>query len=404
MSKRLGILAFALFFFGGCYETGMRGVESLAGVYNAPPKVRVLIAKSVGPEQKIEIRSQGPFVIYEASQSVTLLKGANLPAGRLSVTDEGVKLGEKLLAKGRIVIDGKEQGYIGVNDRLFRGMVMVIPEGDGKYSLINVLDLETYLRGVIPSEMPKDWPEDALRAQTIASRTWTLFQIKTHAKNPYDVTKDIFSQVYGGASVESETTDQAIDDTRGVILLYQKQLYESYYHSCCGGHTANVLTVWPKYEYIVPSLQGVKDPYCAMTPYSSWRISFTKAQIVSAFQKAFPGADFSSLQEIVPLEVGPSGHASKVRLMMAKGNTEISADGLRKFLGVQSIQSHQMLTLRSTRFSVVREGDNFWLSGKGNGHGVGLCQWGTREMALKKKGVQEILAHYYPASKLWRIY
>ena len=99
--------------------------------------------------------------------------------------------------------------------------------------------------------------------------------------------------------------------------------------------------------------------------------------------------------------VAPSGHATRVRLILAKGNRELSADGFRKFLGMQN---NGMLALRSTKFSVVREGDNFWFSGKGNGHGVGLCQWGTREMALRKKGVQEILVHYYPESKFWRVY
>ena len=400
VQKRLLLPIVIMVAMTGCFAREFGDVPAIEGVYSAPPKIRVMLVDRASSSDGITLSTQGRYAIYSATPTAPLLTGSNLAPSRIQVDDRGVALGGRYIDKGRVTVTATRRGFIGVEGRLYHGTVVIVPHDGDRFSLVNEVDVENYLRGVIACEAPADWPSETLRAHAIASRTWTLHEIKKKGGAKLaDVRADIYSQVYKGVGAETKVADQAVKASRGIIMLYERKLFPAYYCSACGGHTANAYTVW--HEYKIAPLAGVPDPYCALSAYRSWRQSYSKRQIISALQKAYPQMKLPDLLEIIPTDISPSGHAERVKLLYPTGFYDISGDKLRKDLGRDS---SGILALRSTRFSVVRVGDTFWFQGRGNGHGVGMCQWGAREMGVQGKGSREILQHYYPKSRLWRVY
>jgi len=374
----------------GCVESEFSKVPEFKGVYSEPPTIRVLLVKSAGPERLIDLQTRGGYGIYIPGRKGFILEGSDLPAGHIKVDDgKGVQIGNKHVGKGRVTVLSRDEGLIGINDRFYRGSVVIEPEKGGRFSVVNTVDLESYLRGVIPCEMPNDWPPECLLAQAIASRSFALWRVKSRSDKPYDVTADIYSQVYQGVDKESPVTNAAVDTTRGIVMLYNKKLFPAYFHSNSGGHTANAFTVWREYQ--IPPLAGVPDPYVEQTPGYFWREHFTRADIIKAIKTINKKVDLTKLRSIMPIDRSASGHASRVRLNYGTGYYEITADALRKCLGRDK---HGFLALRSTKFNVIPKGDSFMFFGYGNGHGVGMSQWGAYEMAKRGRQAVEIVAHY----------
>jgi len=392
----LASVVFALFALS-CADREFKRTPRYEGVYGEPPTVRILLADNFGPERKVTLEAPGNYMITTAKG--VKFEGSNLPESLLRVDDDGVHIGSHPFGPGYLKLHVEKDGSLAINGRKYRGSLLVIPGKQRHFTLINELDLESYLRGVIAGEMPSHWPQAALRAQAIASRTYALWRIKTSSKKTYDVTADIYSQVYAGIDSETEATDKAVAATRGVVMLYNKMLFPAYFHSCCGGHTADAYTVWR--EYKIPPLSGVKSEYCKHSPAYSWRQHFTEQFIIRALKKYNPKLKLSNLTDIVRKDIDASGHASRVKLVFSDGDYEITADALRKYLGKDK---YGFLALRSTNFTVAHRKGQFWFLGKGNGHGVGMCQWCAYEMARQNFTASRILAHFYPQSKLWRLW
>jgi len=383
--------------FFSCVDREFSQTPRYKGVYALPPDIRVLLLKDGGPERKIYIETSGRFLL--TSSKGMKHDGKRLHEGLLKVDRKGVHIGPRCFGPGYLKLSVDDGVIISINNKQYRGSLLIIPRDPNRFMIINVLDLENYLRGVIPHEVPATWPQAALNAQAIASRSFALWRIKTRSKMAYDVTSDIYSQVYGGSEGETVSTDRAVAVTRGIAMLYGKKLFPAYFHSCCGGHTANAFDVWG--EYKMPPLAGVKSEYCQNTKAYSWRQHFTEAFIIKAIRKANPRIKLTDLSDIVRIGVGPSGHASRVKLVYSGGEYEISGDALRKYLGRDK---HSFLALRSTNFTVARRKKQFWFLGKGNGHGVGMCQWCALEMAKNDKSATEILEHFYAKAELWTLW
>ena len=397
MKKRVLASAVLLLFVFSCADREFKRTPRYESAYDAPPTIRVQLAKDAGPERKISLEVSGRYLVTTAKG--VKFEASNLSGGLLRVDRDGVHIGAHPFGPGYLKLHVERSGSLAVNGRNYRGALLVIPGKSNRFTLINELDLESYLRGVIAGEVPSHWPETALRAQAIASRTYALWRMKTSLKRQYDVTADIYSQIYAGAGGETKATDKAVAATRGVVMLYNKMLFPAYFHSCCGGHTADAYTVWR--EYKISPLSGVKSEYCRHTPAFSWRQHFTENFIVKALKKHNPKLKLSNLTDIVRKDIGPSGHASRVKLVFSEGDYEITADALRKYLGTDK---HGFLALRSTKFTLAHRKGQFWFLGKGNGHGVGMCQWCAFEMAKQNFSAGRLLAHFYPKSKLWRLW
>ena len=142
-----------------------------------------------------------------------------------------------------VVLKCPAGGYISAKGKWYRG-ILIIQNKNKKLTVINDLDLEDYIRGVVPAEMPPSWELEALKAQAIAARSYALANLGKRAKFGYDLKDTSEDQAYGGASAETERTNKAVQDTQGLVLTYNMKVVPAYYTASAGGKTVNASVVW----------------------------------------------------------------------------------------------------------------------------------------------------------------
>lgn len=265
--------------------------------------------------------------------------------------------------------------------RAYRGVVELRRDAVGM-TVVNELDLESYLYGVLKMEINPAWPAEAVKAQAVAARTLALASLGRFAREGYDVRDTTDSQVYGGVTFEDPRTSAAVDATRSLILIYGGQPILAVYHADSGGRTESSENVWGR---AYPYLRGVDDPYAAGSPYERWTLSVPLSRLEEVLRTA--GLPARGLSWVEVAEVSESGRALRVRFGGGEGTWELPGHRLRALLGPD--------VLRSTLFTVRVEGGLATFEGRGWGHGVGLSQWGARGMALRGWDFARILQHYY---------
>ncbi len=340
-----------------------------------------------------------------------------------------------------------------VNRKSYRGRLIARINDDKKtLNICNILPLEEYLYGVVAKEIIPLWPEEAIKAQAVASRSFALSAIKKQKTDGYDIKANEFGQVYGGIEAEHIITNKMIDATRGIVLTYNGKPVEACYHSSSGGYTESSENVWGSY---VPYLRAVVD-YDQEAPKFKWEKIFTAAEIENVLMNA--GYKIGKLKaiklsplRIQPVEASDRGISGRVLKMTFSGeNGEAALDGNKV---------RALLLLNSTLFDVIVEtqkpkyievpvldaqgneigkkqipvkitepskptyligfedlrmitgdaNEKIVLKGKGWGHGLGLSQWGARGMALaapqnSKDYYKKILNHYYTNVRIEKLY
>lgn len=269
-----------------------------------------------------------------------------------------------------------------LNGRSYRGKLRVKKGEGAEMDVVNVLDVEEYLYGVVPKEMSSLWPLESLKAQAVVARTFALYQKDKNKDDHYDVYCTTSSQVYGGFDAETNPSSRAVDSTRGEVLTYNGKLILAYYHANSGGATEDAKNVWTAE---IPYLKGVRDPYSENAPDVRWSAPFRVEDISRSLSKS--GIRMNAVRDVVASEVSPSGRIVKVRVLHDGGETTIRSNDFRIKLDAR--------LLKSTFFVPTKEGDRIRFDGKGYGHGVGLSQWGAREMARLGFSYRAILDHYY---------
>jgi stage II sporulation protein D len=299
-----------------------------------------------------------------------------------------------------------------LNGSDYRGKLKLIVNSDGtSFDVINLVPVEPYLAGVVGAEMPDYWETEALKAQAIAARTYCLYTKKRFGGNRnWDVSKTAAHQVYRGVSAESAQIWNAVNQTRGQVLVCKQidgteDIFPAYYSSTCGGHTENSKNVFG--DSFEP-LTGVDCPYCkdvAKHRFFFWpMIQFDKDDVTTKLLQRFP--KLKLLGEIT--NIRPAGQSdyrafsrlTKVKLLGSTGKSDfLRAEDLRLAIDPSGRK------LRSTICKIVKLGDKWaFLSGRGWGHGVGMCQYGAEGMARGGKTTEQILWHYYPGSKIMTVY
>lgn len=142
-----------------------------------------------------------------------------------------------------VVLKTEKEGFVSVKNKWYRGNLMIQNKG-GKLTVINNVGIEDYIKGVLPSEMPSGWESEALKAQAIAARSFALANLGKRAKYGYDLNDTTEDQVYGGASAETSKTNQVVDDTKGLVLIYDTKIIPAYYSASAGGQTINASAAW----------------------------------------------------------------------------------------------------------------------------------------------------------------
>lgn len=273
------------------------------------------------------------------------------------------------------------------NMRAYRG-VIELRRTDRGITVINELGLEEYLYGVIRMEINPAWPSEAVRAQAIAARTFAVRNLGRFAREGFDLRDTVESQVYGGVTFEDPRATDAVDATRGLLLVHGGGPIFAAFHADSGGRTESNEDVWGGRAH--PYLRGVDDPYSAGSPHARWAARLALSEIASRMRRG--GVRISDVGGIEVLRTSESGRVLNLRVAGADGPVELSGHRFRMLTGADVI--------RSTMFSVRVEGTWAVFEGSGWGHGVGMSQWGARGMALRGMTFTQILRHYYTGAEI----
>jgi stage II sporulation protein D len=361
-------------------------------------------AAAAGPERPIRVgirvaveqstlAAPGGVVVRGAAafEDVTLLRSlaratfrASGP-GRIRLVETGDEL------EGARVAPAGAGERVAADASPYRGVMDVLPAEDGRLTVVNVVPLEEYLRGVVPNELaPEAFPQlEAQKAQAVAARSYALAHLGDYASRGYDLCATPACQVYRGTESEHPRSDRAVAETRGVVASWRGRPIHAFYTSTCGGHTEEGTAV---FEDGAPYLRGVACPAgdeAAGRPERGreWEVELRPAQVKARVARY---GDVGRVLDLVPTRVGVSGRVVELRVVGSDG--ELALRGQRVRLG---------LGLRESLFVMHREEgpggevERFVIRGRGWGHGVGLCQLGASAMARSGASFDAILKHYY---------
>jgi stage II sporulation protein D len=227
----------------------------------------------------------------------------------------------------------------------------------GKLYAVNHVSLDHYLRGVVPREMPFYWPQEALRAQAIVARSYTLATL--HAGDRFDLYADVRDQVYDGIEAERGPTNRAVAATAGRIVTWNGVVATTFYHSTSGGRTANVADVWPK-ATALPYLVSVPDPHDYLSKHHRWPVTvFTPGQLAKQLR-------VTGLRDVI-VERNASDRADAVRVVRAAGERMLEAEAVRDLLGLRSTFFHVRVLSLEPAARLVRAGRPLELTGFARG-------------------------------------
>jgi len=338
--------------------------------------VRVLLAAGL---QAIRLDSAATFEVRDGYGKKI---SGKVRSAALTISGGNIRLDGKSLPHDRLVIVPLEGQCLNLNGTPYRGELRIAKNARGDMDVINVLDVEAYLYGVVPKEMSPQWHLEALKAQAIAARTYVLYQKEKSKDRNYDVIATTAYQVYGGAGVESAVSNQAVDETKGKVLLYDGQLALTYFHANSGGMTEEARRVW---SVDIPYLKTVRDDYSVKAPGCLWKLSLNVGKIRAALNSN--GLDVGQIERMMPVDVSPSGRVTKIKILHGGKESVLTGNDFR--LKTDPTQ------VKSTLFTMIKEGDEIHLEGRGSGHGVGMSQWGAQIMACEGFSHGDILKHYY---------
>jgi stage II sporulation protein D len=275
----------------------------------------------------------------------------------------------------------------GKYDKTVRGSIKIFIQ-EGRLTAINIIDIESYLYSVVPSESYPSWPIETLKAQAIAARTYALYQIEHRKKWTYDMVDNEGDQVYSGVNREHSKCTKAVNETKGMVLMQNNRPILAMYSANSGGFTASAKAIFNTHKsYLIAQ----KDTYSLKGKMAYWRRSFSGNQIETKLKKV--GIHCHGIKTIRAKSFGPSGRVLRAEIVDKNGSQIIRTRTTLK----------RALKLPEILFEIKKKGREFVFDGNGFGHGVGYSQWGGAIMG-DRYSYSEILKFYYPGSELINIW
>jgi stage II sporulation protein D len=391
----------------------------LLSTFSGADEAPLLTVGILENQTSLEIGAQYGFRVHDCNDGdkIVFTRWNNSPL-RFSVTARGFGF----LTYGNLTsveIRPFRSGFVTLNGSAYRGKMRVVEDGMGKITVINEIDVESYLYGVIKSEMLINSPYEALKSQAVVARTYAIVNAnKFQEQLGFGLSNDVRSQVYKGVDDEHPLSIEVVDKTRGQILVYEDEPISTYYHAACGGATLDSRD-W--YGKEVPYLRSKKCGFCSDYPGYKWELELSYQTVLNLLRKR--GRRIKEMKKIA-FEKDEDGRVKRVEFFHTDGVFSVSGTTFRELIGAA--------TLKSTFFSVVKEEQNLnagavdaeaairnilnqfmsssagekklFLQGTGFGHGVGLCQWGAKGFARQGKSYEEILKYYYHGVAIKKIY
>ena len=264
-------------------------------------------------------------------------------------------------------------------------VVDLIRNGDG-LAVVNEVPFEEYLVGVLRAESSEKWPLEMLRAQAMVARTYAAHHRLLSAGKPFHILASTAHQQFAGRVPATSPAWAAARDTAGQVLLWEGEVFPAFYHTESGGYTEDPRTVFAARN--MPALSPVACPFSANSPHFYWNLDVRLPDLGEALRRG--GVDVGQVRSVTVAERTMSLRAVNVAVVGSRGSTQIRGNDFRRMLGYDAF--------KSTLFAVAIDGEVARFTGRGYGHGVGMCQWGAKGMAERRYTARQILEFYYPGT------
>ncbi len=388
MDRTLFCLLFVTTFICAWVNSAQAGDKMLAtGVED----IRVLLFDEYDIDEFLIFAMNGSvFMSNEDGNVITVQEGET--GARLASVRRGIRYNRdgRSTTSGEWTISGTGTSLIRFFSpetgwRYYYGVIRVSKDENDNLRFINQVNLEDYVASVVGSEMHFDHPE-ALKVQAVISRTYALWNISLFQERDYELTDNIMNQVYLGEYISKPRYREAAEATRDQVLMWSDKLIMAVYHSTCGGRTASNTSVWS--GNALPYLVGIHDNQsCSASPHYRWDSEVGVANIHRIFKR-------DRRNPVVRIDVANRDSFERVTHVMIYYRNGVEKLPLNTFRLAVNRRLGNM-TIRSAYFDMKVNADSYIFSGRGMGHGVGLCQWGALGLAESGWRYSDILKFYY---------
>ena len=336
------------------------------------PKLKVLLFKT---SKGVIVESSKPLKVHNIA--LRQKEQHRFLVNRLSASK--VILNNREVRKGSLWIQSTGQP-IRIRQRYYKGVIEIKPYAKGLY-VINHIKTETYLAGVLSAEINTNWHREAVKAQAVIARTFALFRRKKRSNHSWHLYSDHRDQVYRGIDYADRNSKSILNETFSLVVTQKGRIVPTFYHSNSGGITEDPGNLW---QYGLPHLEIKSSPYGKSDPNYYWSTTLTPGEMMKILLKG--GIQIPYLEDIFIGKRTGSNRAANI-IIISDEIKSISAANFRKKAGYLRIQS--------LLFDVKKVNDRFVFTGTGRGHGVGLSQWGAKDMAEEGMSFVEILKFYF---------
>jgi stage II sporulation protein D len=391
----------------------------------------VRIALSTGDESA-KVGATGRWHVFNRNSTNNVATGSE--SSTMRIEPRG---GELVVVKADGSVTARKPGpyiiravspgsFVTYEGKRYRGELVITPS-NGALLVVNRLGVESYLRGVVPGEIGDRKPgeEAAVEAQAVAARSYSYIKMQESGNRGFDMYSTVQDQVYGGVDVEKPIADAAVESTRGMVIKYAGKIINTPYSATCGGSRAAKHDVWwrdPDEPYLQPvsdRIPGTDSYYCDPSPRFKWTATFDANQLRNNLEKYLgsitpereppvspsPSAPRLSLGRITGFRIEgrtASDRVAAVSIQTERGNYVVRGNDVRFILRTPAGG-----LLPSTYFTAETSTDaggvSLALQGHGNGHGIGMCQWGAIGRARAGQDYKTILTTYFPGTTISRI-
>ena len=328
---------------------------------------------------------------------------AELRGGDIEIVDLGpgasgawrASVVRAVVVNGAVEIDGRRapafrlrsEGPIRLNGREYPAPLDIVRSGEG-LAVVNEVPLEDYVVGVLRAEANEKWPLEMLRAQAVVARTYAAHHRNIAAGKPFHILASTAHQQYAGRVPAASPIWGAVGETAGQVLLWEGEVFPAFYHTESGGYTEDPRMVFAARN--MPALKPVRCEFSAGSPHFYWSLDLRLAELTDILRRN--DVNVGGIAAIEISERTPSLRAAVVTVQGARSSARVRGNDFRRMIGYD--------TLKSTLFAVAVDGEWARFSGRGYGHGVGMCQWGAKGMAEQGYTARKILEFFYPGTTL----
>src|SRR3990172_7859527 len=327
-------------------QRGTTVVHDYGSILDKIPVMRVLL---INDTQEAQLAINGSYQITGSLTNI-IDQGQGLQKSKIFITNGCINIGNKQYNNSELRITSLRDGAIELNNIRYRGEIRILQQFNNKFSVIEEVEIESFISGALGGEMPSTWNEEALRAQAVTARTYAMYKKKVRRNEVYHL--DMLDLAYRGMFFESPRLNKIVQDTKSVVMVYDWNIFPAYFHSKCGGHTEEVGSVFGKDR--MPPLSGVVCNYCDNSKYSRWSTDISKSEIEKRLREAkVYVSNVSTVKAIYP---GAGKHGSRVEIVSANGSKEMNANDFRLVVGPNYLYG-RLLILKITEKVFLFQGE-----------------------------------------------